>query len=121
MYKKVLGTIISFCLVLQMPLVAYADEVLTEKQSFADGEEHIVDADINVVTEDYDYAVNVSNNTKLTVNGDIESERAIKVVTGSVTVNGDIVAPKTGASIIDGTVEVNGSIKGYGSINCGDI
>ncbi len=117
MYKKILGTIISFCLVLQMPLMAYADEIITEKQTFADGGNHTINADINVATENYEYAVNVSNGTTLTVKGDIEGGSAVSVDTGSVTVNGDIIAPQTGVRVSNGTVEVNGSVKGNGSLN----
>lgn len=117
MYKKVIGTIISFCLVLQMPLMAYADEVITEKQDFSDGADHSVDADINVATENYDYAVNVSNNSSLTINGDVEANRAVNVDNGSVTINGDIYAPKNGVNVTNGSVVVNGSIQGIGSLN----
>lgn len=122
MYKKVLGTIISFCLVLQMPLTAYADETINEKQTFADGGNHSVNADISVITEGNDYAVSVSNNTSVTINGNVESDdRALYVNSGTVTVNGDIIAPvpapANGVDIIAGSVTVNGSIKGYGSID----
>lgn len=117
MFKKALATVLAFGLVIQMPLMVYADGTITERQVIADGSAHSIDSDISVDVENLDCAVDVSNGSNVSITGYVDAQRAIRVNNGVVTVNGDIIASSSGVSISDGSVTVNGSIKGIGSMD----